>query len=110
NQNIQRCGLHIVTVKAEKNSPSFCYTIGFAKHGLPEQIIFSVEAHAAARHFSRYYDEVVNLKTREAGPAVFTSTFGPLSIINAADDLARKYAFQAFHFAEEAGWAAPSFT
>lgn len=114
NQNIERCGLHIFGIGGGEGSPSFCYTIGFAKLGLPEQIVFSLDMRMVAPYLNRYYDEVVNQKTREAGPAVLTPEEDwfnlPLSIVNAADDLVRKYACQAFYFAEEAGWDAPSFT
>lgn len=114
NQNIERCGLHIFAIANGEDSPSFCYTIGFAKLGFPEQIIFSLSPRVASWYFNRYYDEVVNHKTREAGPTVLKPEEGwfnlPVSLVNAADDLVREYAVQAFHFAESQGWDAPNFT
>ena len=111
--NIDRCGLHIFGIGAGDDGPGFTYTIGFAAHGLPEVIVFSLDMRMVGPFINRYYDEIVNKKTRDAGPAVLLPDDDwfnlPLSVINVEPGRADRYAFQAIYFAEDMGWERPDF-
>lgn len=111
--NVDRCGLHIFGIAGSKDSPSFTYTIGFAAHGLPEVIVFGLDSRMVGPYLNRYFDEIVNQKTRDAGPGMLMPEDDwfnlPLSVINAEQNKANGYACQAAYFAEDMGWDAPNF-
>lgn len=110
--NVDRCGLHLFGIFGSEDSPPFTYTIGFAAHGLPEVIVFGLDMRMVAPFLNRYYDEIVNQKTRDAGPAVIQGEdwFNlPMSVINCERDRVEDYAVQAFAFAEDMGWKKPEF-
>lgn len=111
--NVDRCGLHIFGVAGSKDSPSFTYTIGFAAHGLPEVIVFSLDPRVVGLYLNRYFDEIVNQKTRDAGPGMLMPEDNwfnlPLSVINADRAKASEYACQALYFASDMSWDAPNF-
>lgn len=46
--NIQRCGLSIISVFPETDAPGFTYTIGLSDLGYPEMILVGVEPNQAA--------------------------------------------------------------
>ncbi len=111
--NIDRCGLHIFGIAGSKDSPSFTYTVGFAAHGLPEVIVFGINASLIVPYINRYYDEIVNRKTRDAGPGMLVPDDDwfnlPMSVINADQAKASSYAPQAFYFACDMKWDVPNF-
>lgn len=111
-QNIDRCGLHLFGIFGDAESPPFTYTIGFAAHGLPEVIVFGLDMRMVAPFLNRYYDEIVNQKTRDAGPAVIQGEdwFNmPMSVVNVESGRADEFAHQAIYFAQDAGWKKPEF-
>lgn len=107
--NVDRCGLHIFGIHASEDAPAFTYTIGFAALGLPEVIVFALDYEMVGPYINRYYDEIVNQQTRDAGPGVIDWFTHPMSVINAEQDKAAEYAAQAFYFAEDMGWRKPQF-
>ena len=110
--NVDRVGLHLFGIFGSEDNPPFTYTIGFAAHGLPEVIVFGLDMKMVAPFLNMYYDQIVNQKTREAGPAVLEGDdwFNmPMSVINCDPDKIEEYAVQAFAFAEDIGWSKPNF-
>ncbi|SUE95900.1 Uncharacterised protein [Ectopseudomonas mendocina] len=111
--NIDRCGIHLFGIFASEDGPGFTYSIGFAAHGLPEVIVFALDMHMVGPYINRYYDEIVNKKTRDAGPAVLMPEDDwfnlPLSVINVESGRAEDFAVQAYAFAEDMGWKKPEF-
>lgn len=110
--NVDTCGLHIFGIFGTEKEPGFTYTVGFAAHGLPEVIVFALDARMITPFLNRYYHEIVVEKTRLAGPAVLEGEdwFNhPLSVINCERDKVREYGCQAFNYAEAVGWNEPDF-
>ena len=112
-QNVDRCGLHLFGIFGDEKSPPYTYTIGFAAHGLPEVIVFGLDMRMVAPFLNRYYDEIVNQKTRCGGPGVLSPEDDwfnmPMSVVNVESGRADDYAVQAFAFAEDMGWKKPEF-
>lgn len=111
--NVDRCGLHIQGVFPSAEGPGFTYTIGFTRLGLPEVICFGLDMKMIAPFMNRYYDEIVNQKTRDAGPGMLMPEDNwfnlPLSVINAEQSKASVHACQAFYFACDMKWDVPNF-
>jgi len=108
--NVERCGLSVFGIGGDKDSPGFVYTVGFAKHGLPEVIVFSLPPQMIMPLINQYYDEIVNQKVRDAGPCTLNDWFNlPMAVINADREKAAKYAVQGEVYAANAGWDKPQY-
>jgi hypothetical protein len=108
-ENVEKHGRHVVYVMPDGNDMPFTYTIGNHCAGLPELIVFGMNAVGSAMTLNEISDRMLkSLRAGSTPDAEALMSLGgkyPVSIRRAQHpDLFTKYVVQAPRYLEWAGW------